>query len=102
MKAAAAPKTPNIHKALRLPSGYRAHISMTGHVKVGESHHHTRLVELRAMKTDTLGQNMVWAMHAIHAGSGWREITGEQFGTLTSSVLSGQQLSAEDRESLGL
>ena len=78
-----------IHKALNLPSRYRAQTSIAGLVRIGDSIHEQRRIELKFMITDTLGQEAIWA---IRDGNGkWRETSYETFSTLAFVIITGDK-----------
>lgn len=85
-------RTPSIHKSLNLPSGYRAKTSITGCIRIGDSFHEQKLIELRFMTTDTHGQEAVYAVLVVHDSKGWMEINGKEFNRLATAVITGEQL----------
>lgn len=91
-----------IHKALKLPSPYRVYTSVTGHVRIGPAHHEQRLVELRMLRTDTLGQEAVFAVKVVHGDGQWKEINGTGFERLAHAVIFGTEITAQDRAVWGI
>lgn len=83
----------NIHKDLRLPSGYKIRVAVDGlvpsdlpHATAADSVHHS----LRQMFTNTHGQDAVYAklLHYGHEGhEKWIEISGTEFESLAKKIL---------------
>lgn len=92
----------SIHEALKLPSRYRIATSINGSIRIGASYHEQRLVNLRIMITDTLGQDAVHAVKVVHDGKGWREISGGVFSVMALAVITGKQIDQQSKEAWGL
>lgn len=78
-----------IHEALNLPKRYRVGTSVTGQLRIGPNLHDSRLVELKLMRTDTLGQ---MAVHALFKDGVWSEISGDKFSMLAKAVVNGTEV----------
>lgn len=79
--------TTNTKAALRLPSTYKVHTSISGFVRTGAAVHERARVELRIMASSTHGHVAVHALDIIHDGRGWREISGGRWQALALAVI---------------
>lgn len=73
------------HTDLRLPSTYRVYKSVTGLLRVDETFHHNRNVELVKMGTPSLGMVSVYAIRV--PGSSWVEIPGKEWTALANAIV---------------
>ncbi len=79
--------TKNTKAALRLPSAYKVHTSISGYARTGAAVHERVRVELRIMTSPTHGHVAVHALDVIHDGRGWREINAGRWQALALAVI---------------
>lgn len=79
--------TTNAKAALRLPSSYKVHTSISGFLRTGTAVHERVRVELRIITSPTHGHVAVHALDIIHDGRGWREISEGRWKALALAVI---------------